>query len=202
MTGPTEPSPPPAAREPGASEPEGPTDSMDPAHPAGSTDPAERGRIPGGTGPPEGRQRLAHSPGDRFRRVSQADAAVASGGSPVRAVAMGIVAALIGVGIFLVLAIVYTFTAGLVIVAVFTGRFIGLFVRAGADGSLGSPARTLISIVIFLVALSVASLTTWLVAGLEGGVLPLGDYLEQTYGTPIVALEFMLGTLMAWWAAR
>lgn len=115
---------------------------------------------------------------------------------------MGIVGAIIGVVVFLILALAYTYTAGLVVVAIFTGRFIGLFVRAGAAGSLASPARALISIVIFLVALTVAVLTTWLVAGLEGGVLPLGDYLEQAYGTPIVALEFMLGTLMAWWSAR
>ena len=115
---------------------------------------------------------------------------------------MGIVGALVGVGVFLVLAIAYTYTAGLVVVAIFTGRFIGLFVRAGAAGSLASPARTLVSIVIFLVALAGAILTTWLVAGLQGGVLSLGDYLEQAYGAPIVALEFMLGTLMAWWSAR
>jgi hypothetical protein len=195
MSGPTEPSPSPEATEPGDSaEPTGP--------PAEPPDPTEPSRIPGETGPPDGRRRLTRSPGDRFRRGTQADATFAAEGSPTRAIAMGIVAAIIGVVIFLILAIVYTFTAGLVVVAVFTGRFIGLFVRAGAGGSLGPPARTLISIVIFLVALSLASLTTWLVAGLEGGVLPLIDYLEQTYGTPIVALEFMLGTLMAWWSAR
>jgi hypothetical protein len=188
MTGPTEPSPSPEATEPG-----------DPSEPG---DPAEPRRIPGETGPPDARRRLTRSPGERFLRGTQADATAASGGSPTRAIAMGIVAAIIGVGIFLVLAIVYTFTAGLVVVAVFAGRFIGLFVRAGAGGSLGQPARTLVSIVIFLVALSLATLGAWLVAGLEGGVLPLGDYLEQTYGTPIVALEFMLGTLMAWWSAR
>ena len=127
---------------------------------------------------------------------------VPAGGSPTRAIAMGIVGAIIGVVIFLILAIGYTYTAGLVVVAVFTGRFIGLFVRAGAAGSLASPARALVSIVIFLVAQSTSLLVTWLAAGSEGGVLPLGDYLEQAYGTPIVALEFMLGTLMAWWSAR
>jgi hypothetical protein len=193
MTGPTEPSPPPEATEPG--------EPAEPSHLADPAGRAERSRTPGETGPPDGRRRLTRSPGERFLRT-RADATVASWGSRTRAIAMGIVAAIIGVGIFLVLAIVYTFTAGLVIVAVFTGRFIGLFVRAGAGGSLGPPARTLVSIVIFLVSLSLATLATWLVAGLEGGVLPLGDYLEQTYGTPIVALEFMLGTLMAWWSAR
>ena len=26
--------------------------------------------------------------------------------------------------------------------------------------------------------------------------------LDQVYGTPLIALEFMLGTLVAWWSAR
>ena len=176
MTGPTEPSPPPESTEPS--------------------------RIPGETGPPVARRQLDHAPGERFRPASPAGATVAAAGSPTRAIGMGIVGALVGVGVFLVLAIAYSYTAGLVVVAIFTGRFIGLFVRAGAAGSLASPARTLVSIVIFLVALAGAILTTWLVAGLQGGVLSLGDYLEQAYGAPIVALEFMLGTLMAWWSAR
>ena len=183
MTGPTEPSPPPESTEP----------------PPESTEPS---RIPGETGPPVARRQLDHAPGERFRPGSPAGAIVAAAGSPTRAIGMGIVGALVGVGVFLVLAIAYAYTAGLVVVAIFTGRFIGLFVRAGAAGSLASPARTLVSIVIFLVALTGAILTTWLAAGLRGGDLPLGDYLEQAYGTPIVTLEFMLGTLMAWWSAR
>ncbi|MGZ8528155.1 MAG: hypothetical protein ACXWWR_05115 [Candidatus Limnocylindrales bacterium] len=182
MTGPTEPSPPPEPTEPG--------------------DPAEPSRIPGETDPSVARRRLERAPGERLRPGSPAGATVAAAGSPTRAIGMGIVGAIVGVVAFLILAIAYTYTAGLVVVAIFTGRFVGLFVRAGAAGSLAPPARALVAIVIFLAALTVAILTTWLVAGLEGGVLPLDDYLEQAYGTPIVALEFMLGTLMAWWSAR
>ncbi len=86
--------------------------------------------------------------------------------------------------------------------AVFTGRFVGLFVRAGAAGTLSSPARTVLAVVIFLVAMTVSIVATWLSAGLEGGVLPFADFLDQSYGTPLVSLQFMLGTLMAWWASR
>lgn len=182
MTGPTEPSPSPEGTDPGG--------------------PAQADQVPGETGPPVAGRRLERAPGERFRRRSMPAPTVDGEGSPTRAIGMGAVGAIIGIVVFLILAIGYTFTAGLVVVAIFTGRFIGLFVRAGAAGTLGSPARALISIVIFLVALSVAIVATWLVAGLEGGDLALGDYLEQAYGTPIVALEFMLGTLMAWWSAR
>ena len=115
---------------------------------------------------------------------------------------MGIVGAAIGTTIFFVLAVWFSFSAGLLIVAIFTGRFIGLFVRAGAAGSLSSPARAAVSMLIFLVALTVAIAATWLAAGLEGGVLPIGAYLDQAYGIPLISLEFMLGTLMAWWSAR
>ncbi len=115
---------------------------------------------------------------------------------------MGILGASIGTLIFLILAVGFDFSAGLLIVAVFTGRFIGLFVRAGAAGTLSSPARVAVAVAIFLVAMTVAIVVTWLAAGLEGGVLSLGDYLDQAYGTPLISLEFMLGTLMAWWSAR
>ena len=54
---------------------------------------------------------------------------------------MGILGAVVGIAVFLILAIGFSFSAGLLIVAIFTGRFIGLFVRAGAAGTLSSPAR-------------------------------------------------------------
>ena len=115
---------------------------------------------------------------------------------------MGIVGGLVGVAIFLLLAVGFSFTAGLLVVAIFTGRFVGLFVRAGAGGTMSSAARVAVAVTIFLVAMAVASLATWLISHVEGGDLTLPDYLDQVYGTPLVALEFMLGTLMTWWSAR
>jgi hypothetical protein len=50
--------------------------------------------------------------------------------------------------------------------------------------------------------MAVAIAATWLWSHLEGGDLPLADYLDQAYGTPLIALEFMVGTLTAWWSAR
>ena len=149
-------------------------------------------------------RRLDRPPGERLAAAPAGSPETASMavGSPARAVAMGIVGAVIGVAVFLVLSIGFSYSAGLVIVAIFTGRFVGLFVRAGAAGTLSSPARTLVAIVIFLAALAAATVLTWLWARLEGGDLGLADYLNEVYGVPIVALEFMLGTLMAWWSAR
>jgi hypothetical protein len=115
---------------------------------------------------------------------------------------MGAIGAVIGVVTFLVLAIGFTFTAGLLVAAVFSGRFVGLFVRAGAGRSMSSPARVVVAVLVFLVAMTMAMLATWLWARAEGGDLPLGDYLDQAYGTPLIALEFMAGTITAWWSAR
>ncbi len=125
-----------------------------------------------------------------------------TGGSPTRAVGMGVLGAAVGLAVFLVLAIFFSFTAGLLVVAMFTGRFIGLFVRAGAAGSLSSPARTVVALLIFLAGMTLALGITWVVAGLQGGVLSFGAFLDETYGTPLIALEYMLGTLMTWWAAK
>ncbi len=58
------------------------------------------------------------------------------------------------------------------------------------------------ALVIFLVGLTLALGITWVVAGLQGGVLSFGAFLDETYGTPLIALEYMLGTLMTWWSAK
>jgi len=195
MSQPTEPTEPPGSGPPSI---DLPVDEAagGPGPTTASTNPA---REPGEVG----RRRLERPPSARLAATApSAEVVATSVGSPGRAVAMGIVGAAIGVVVFLILAIGFSYSAGLVVVAVFMGRFVGLFVRAGAAGTLSSPARTLVAIVIFLVALAAAVVVTWLWAGAEGGDLGFGEYLNEVYGVPIVALEFMLGTLMAWWSAR
>lgn len=171
------------------------------SEPTEPTEAPPTGPTPGDSKAPAER-RLATPPSDRFVRDRTSGTAVASFGSPARAVAMGIVGAAIGVAVFLVLAIGFSFSAGLLVVSVFTGRFIGLFVRAGAAGTISSPARVVVAVLVFLVAQTAAILVTWVWSQLEGGDLGLPDYLDQAYGTPLIALEFMLGTLTAWWSAR
>ena len=159
---------------------------------------------PGEAGDDAPRRRLEHAPGERFtggeRAGSGSDAP--DEGSPGRGVLMGIVGGAVGVAIFLVLAIGFSFTAGLLVVAIFTGRFIGLFIRAGAGSTMSSAARVATAVVIFLFAMVVAMAATWLWSRVEGGDLALVDYLDQVYGTPLIALEFMLGTQLTWWSAR
>jgi hypothetical protein len=161
--------------------------------------------TPGETVAPTERRRLDHAPGERLTGDGNAEPSVLTvigSGSVTRAVAMGAIGAAIGVAAFLVLAIGFSFTAGLLVVALFTGRFIGLFIRAGAAGTVSSAARVTIAVLILLVALGVADVATWLWSHAEGGDLGLGDFLDQTYGVPLVALEFMFGTLVAWVSAR
>lgn len=160
---------------------------------------------PLGTEATRGRRSLERPPGERFRRGRGAaldDLEASRSGSLVRAIGFGLIGAVVGLLVFLVLAAAFSFTAGLVVVAIFMARLIGLFVRAGAAGTLSSPARVVVAVVLFLVGMTAANVVTWLWALAEGGDLGLIDYLSQVYGTPLVALEFMIGTLTAWWSAR
>jgi hypothetical protein len=161
------------------------------------------GPTPGETGGDVPRRRLERAPSERLTEDdSSSGRAATPSGSPGRAIALGALGGLVGVAIFLVLAIGFSFTAGLLVVAIFIGRFVGLFVRSGAGATLSSAARVVTAVAIFLVALLVALVATWLWSRVEGGDLALLDYLDQVYGTPLIALEFMLGTLMTWWSAR
>ena len=174
----------------------GPTD----ARPSQGSTPAS-----GDPGDDPPRRLLERAPGERLAGADPAGGTPGGGsseGSPGRAIIMGIAGGAIGVAIFLILAIGFSFSAGLLIVAIFTGRFIGLFVRAGGGETLSSAGRVLAAIIIFLAALVVAMVATWLWSRGEGGDLGLVDYLDQVYGTPLIALEFMLGTLVTWWSAR
>jgi hypothetical protein len=173
------------------------------------TEPTEPTASPGSSRTPDERRpstirrRLDRAPGERLAaRPDPSPVAAIDLGSPARAIWMGAIGAGIGVVAFLVLAIGFTFSAGLLVVAVFSGRFVGLFVRAGAGRSLSSPARVVVAVLVFLAAMTVAVTATWLWSRIEGGDLPLADYLDQAYGTPLIALEFMVGTLTAWWSAR
>ncbi|HEY3524000.1 MAG TPA: hypothetical protein VGK63_09860, partial [Candidatus Limnocylindrales bacterium] len=120
--------------------------------------------------------------------------------SPVRALGLGSVAAAIVAIVLAVLGGPASFSAGLVIVAVFMGRLVGAMVRVGAGTTLNSPARVTLAVLISLVGIAAGQLGIWLFARSEGGVLDVGTYLGS-FG-PLVPLEFMIATLSAWWSAR
>ena len=125
----------------------------------------------------------------------------AAGGAS-RAIGFGFIGVLIGVLAFLVLAIPFAFSAGLLVVPIFMARLVGLFVRQGAGNQLSSAERSLCAIVLVLGGVALANVAVWAWAGHEGGVLSLPDFLNETYGLALVALQFILGTLSAWWSAR
>jgi len=119
----------------------------------------------------------------------------------MRTAAYGVVAAVLTGILLWVFAAILAFSAGLVVVAFFLGRIVGLSVRSGAGDELSSAARTSISVLLSIAAITIAMVATWLFAGLSGGVLGPGEYLGETLG-PIVPLQYIVATLAAWWTSR
>lgn len=139
--------------------------------------------------------------------------------SATQAIAYGLVAALVCGLLLFAFGALLSFSAGLVVVAFFLGRIVGLSVVSGAQAAVPPPARrrgdslpapraelsgaarTVIGVVLSVLAISGALVATWLYARSTGGVLGLGDYLAQTLG-PIAPLEYIVATLAAWWSSR
>jgi hypothetical protein len=141
---------------------------------------------------------LERPPSERYRATeSPPDAA----GSLTQAVAFGLVAAVVCCLILFGFAALASFSAGLVVVALFLGRIVGLSVRSGAGTRVSSAARASAAILLSLGAVTVALVATWAFSRLVGGILGLPEYLGETLG-PIVPLAYMLATLGAWWGAE
>jgi hypothetical protein len=146
--------------------------------------------------------RLPEGPSAAGRMASEdGDADPDAPGPAMRAVAYGLVAAVLTGFLLWVFAAILAFSAGLLVVAFFLGRIVGLSVRTGAGDGLSSAARTSVSILWSIGAITAAMVATWLFAGLSGGVLGLGEYLVETLG-PIVPLQYMIATVAAWWTSR
>lgn len=122
-------------------------------------------------------------------------------GSSLRAVASGTIAAVLAGAVFLVFAGPLSFSAGLVVIAVFAGRLIGLVVRTSAGPAISSDARTVVAMLLTIAWFVGAQVGVWLYARAEGGALGLFDYLGQTFG-PLVPLQLFVAVGIAWWSAR
>ncbi|MBM4408388.1 MAG: hypothetical protein FJ038_07295 [Chloroflexi bacterium] len=94
-----------------------------------------------------------------------------------------------------------SFSAGLVVIAVFAGRVIGIVVRTTAGPNVSSDARIVIVLLLTIAWFVAAQAGVWLYARAEGGALPLFDFLAQVFG-PLVPLQLMAAVLVAWWSAR
>lgn len=154
--------------------------------------------------PTPGERRLAHPPSDRYR-AGEATAAEVVGPprpvSPGRGLAYAAIVAVVGAVAITVMGGVLTLTGGLLVTAAVIGVATGWALRAGAGASLTPGRRSVIALVLALVAVVAGQLGLWLYAGSEGGVLPLVDYLGETFGL-LVPLQIVIAPAVAWMAAR
>ncbi len=121
-------------------------------------------------------------------------------GSLARALGHGLVAAAACGLVLFVCAAILAFSAGLLVVALFLGRVVGLSLRSGGGG-LSPAVRAGWATLLSLVAVTVALLATWSFSRASGGVLGPIDYLAETLGA-IVPLLYLLAAPAAWWGSR
>jgi len=148
---------------------------------------------------PTGKRVLERPPSERY--VRKAGLEIAESGSAGGAVGYGLIPAVVGVAIFFVLAGPMAFSAGLVVVAIALGAFVGLVVKIGGGSAVSRGGRAWLAVGLVVLALLVAEALTWRFALSEGGVLPFFDYLGQTFGW-LVPVEFVAGIVAAWITAR
>ena len=156
------------------------------------------------TGSDPGERRLARPPSDRYRPADSAadvDANAGPPGSAARGVLYGALASLAGVLVTVLLGGGLALSAGLLVIWASAGHAVGLATRIGAGPALVAPRRTWIVVGLALVGVASGQVGLWWYAGTEGGVLPLMDFLGQTYGV-LVPLQAILASGFAWWAAR
>jgi hypothetical protein len=150
--------------------------------------------------PDPGERRLARPPSARFETEGDPETP-ASPGSAGRAVLYGAIAALGGVLLTVLLGGLLAFSAGLLVVWASAGTVIGWATRLGGGAALVPPLRPAMAVTVALVGVALGQVGLWWYAGTEGGVLPLLDYLGQTFGV-LVPIQALLAAGFAGWAAR
>jgi hypothetical protein len=96
---------------------------------------------------------------------------------------------------------VITLTAGLVVAAAILGWVVGLGLKVGAGPTIDVRGRILVAVALAVVGVALGQVGLWLYAGSEGGVLPLVDYLGETFG-PLVPLQVLAAAVAAGVSAR
>jgi hypothetical protein len=157
-------------------------------------------RTPGEAVPPAARRVLERAPGDRYRQTTerepQPDERPMSGSS-VRALAVAVVPAALGTAVLIVLASPLALSEPLVLVALAVGVCVGLLTRWGGGSNVPVTRRRAIAVGIAAIAVGAAQVIVWQLALAEGGVLPLFDYLLQTFG-PVAPLQLVAAAAAAW----
>ena len=176
-----------------------------PDTPPGRGTAASPGSADSAGAPDPGERRLSRPPSDRYRATEAApdeDATVDDdAASPARGIAFAVVTAIVVGGLITVLGGVLLVTAGLIVVAAAGGWAIALAIRVGARATLPRPTRRGLAVGLAIVAVVIGQIGLWLFGRTEGGVLPLLDYLAETFGS-LVPLEFAAAAIAAAWTAR
>ena len=153
-----------------------------------------------------GERRLARAPSERYgaapdREAAAAPAVADPSAAPARGIAFGVVAALLGGGVIVVLGGAFAVSAGLLVAAAVVGYAVALALLAGAGDTLAKPRRPWIAAGLALFGAILGQVGLWLYARSEGGVLAPIDYLAEVFGA-VVPLELVLAAGVAWWRAR
>jgi hypothetical protein len=122
-------------------------------------------------------------------------------GTLARGAAIGGIVAVFGAVVLVVLGGVFALHAGLVVVALFLGRFASIGVMSGAAGAGTRESRQAIALGLATGAVLLAQVGLWLWAGVEGGTLGLVDYLVQTYEL-LVPIQVLLAGGAAWLSTK
>ncbi len=169
----------------------------------GMTDPDDPPET-AGTAPVPGERRLARPPSDRYREAEAGTTAVVEpprAVSPARGIGLGLVVALGGAAVIVVLGGPLALTLGLIVVAGAIGWLAAVAVGFGAGATLPASRRAWAAAALAVLGVLAGQLGLWLYAASEGGVLSLPDYLGEVYG-PLVPLELGLAGVVAWVTAR
>jgi hypothetical protein len=155
---------------------------------------------------PGEQRRLAHPPSDRYLPAEpvggDGDAAGGDASASVaRGVAIAITVTLVGAAAMVVLGGVATVTTGLIVVAGAIGFGVAVALQLGAGGHLSPGRRIGLAVILTVASVVLGQIGIWRYALAEGGVLPLVDYLDEVFG-PLVIVELVVGTVVAWVVAR
>lgn len=161
--------------------------------------------IPPPTGAPTpdpGERRLSRPPSDRYRPTAAApDDPAGTAASPARGIVIAVVAAIGAALAVTVLGGVMLVSAGLVVVAAAGGWAVAIALRLGAGATIPRRGRIWLAVALAFGAVVLGQVGLWLFARNEGGVLPIADFLTQTYG-PLVPLQAVAAATAAGWTAR
>jgi hypothetical protein len=154
--------------------------------------------------PIPGERRLERPPSERYRSdatTGEPETATDDGAAPARGIVFAVVAAIVLAVALTICGGVLLISAGLVVVAAAGGWAVAMGLRLGAGATIGRGRRRWLAIGLAIAGVLLGQIGLWLFARTEGGVLPILDYLGQTFG-PLVPLQLVAAGLGAAWAAR